>query len=284
MSRVNRKKILRFNGISIHGVEDNIAGEEPLEIRIRYGRSEQRKTKSIAVTMRTEGDDEDLIRGFLFTENIIDSGEEIQMIKRLDETNRILVELATTKTVDIDSLTRHVFTSSSCGVCGKASLEQVRNVIPHVLKRNHPKVLLEEIITWPILARQKQETFTSTGGLHAAALFSQDGTLLALKEDVGRHNAMDKLIGYALRGRLLPLSETICLLSGRASFELVQKGLMAGIPVLLAVGAPSSLAVELAADNNLTLIGFLRDHQCNIYSGLERIDLPGSGEEGYHLD
>ncbi len=271
MPRIHHKDIWKFDGVGTAQQSDAIAGEEPLEINVRFGPADRRSMQSVAITMRTEGDDEDLVRGFLFTENIIARESDVVLIKRLDEANRIVVELSGKTKFDIEGLTRHVFTSSSCGICGKASLEQVTMAIPYVLRPGIPSISLSEIVGWPEIARRKQESFASTGGLHATALFDASGELLLLREDVGRHNAMDKLIGCAFEKDWLPLDNYVCLVSGRASFELVQKALMAGIPIVLAVGAPSSLAIDLAEAHNLTLIGFLRNGQCNIYSGRDRI-------------
>ncbi len=251
--------------------QDVLVREEPLEIRIKHGAGDQRRQLSIAVTMRTPGDDEELAIGFLFTEAIIQHIEQVLAIKRLEE-NTLSVELVPSLRVEEERLTRHLFTSSSCGVCGKASLDAVHTVSCYYPVKGHPLVRPEVVYTLPDTLRAAQSTFESTGGLHAAGLFDAVGRLLLLREDVGRHNAVDKVIGAALRNAYPPpFRDFLILVSGRAGFELVQKAAMAGIPVLAAVGAPSSLAFDLAESSGMTLIGFLRDERFNIYTGSERI-------------
>ena len=251
--------------------EDVLAVEEPLEIRINHGAGGQRRRLSVAVTMRTPGEDEDLAAGFLFTEGIIQDARQILAVKWL-ENNTISVELQPAVVVDEERLTRHLFTSSSCGVCGKASLDAVHTIVCHFPKAGHPGIGRETIFGLPVRLRQAQKTFDTTGGLHAAGLFDAGGNLLLLREDIGRHNAVDKVIGAALRkGWPLPFRDSLLLVSGRAGFELVQKAAMAGIPLLAAVGAPSSLSVELAANSGMTLVGFLRGERFNVYTHPERV-------------
>lgn len=250
---------------------DVLVVEEPLEIRISHGAGAHRRRLSVAVTMRTPGEEEDLAAGFLFTEGIIQDARQVLAIKWLEE-NTILVELLPAVTVDEARLSRHLFTSSSCGVCGKASLDAVQTVACYFPKTGHPQVAPATLFALPGALRQAQTAFDATGGLHAAGLFDAGGKLLLLREDVGRHNAVDKVIGAALReGWPLPFRDSLLLVSGRAGFELVQKAAMAGIPLLAAVGAPSSLSAELAANSGMTLIGFLRGDRFNIYSHPERI-------------
>lgn len=253
------------------GHDDMLAAEEPLEIRISHGAGGQRRRLPVAVTMRTPGEDEDLAAGFLFTEGIIQDAGQILAIKWLAE-NTVQVELQPQVPVDEVRLTRHLFTSSSCGVCGKASLDAVQTVACHFPKAGHPGVDRRTLFGLPATLRQAQKTFDTTGGLHAAGLYDAGGNLLLLREDIGRHNTVDKVIGAALRaGWPLPFRDHLLLVSGRAGFELVQKAAMAGIPLLAAVGAPSSLSAELAANSGMTLVGFLRGERFNVYTHPERI-------------
>lgn len=251
--------------------EDVLVVEEPLEIRISHGAGMQRRRIPVAVTMRTPGEDEDLATGFLFTEGIIQDARQVLTIKWMEE-NTILVELHPGVPVDEARLTRHLFTSSSCGVCGKASLDAVQTVVCHFPVSGQPLVEPGILCSLPAVLRQAQAAFDLTGGLHAAGLFDAGGKLLVLREDVGRHNAVDKVIGAALRdARPLPFRDYLLLVSGRAGFELVQKSAMAGLPLLAAVGAPTSLSAELAHSSGMTLIGFLRDERFNVYTHAERI-------------
>lgn len=255
---------------------DLVAVEEPLEIRIGYGSEHARKQMQLAVTMRTPGNDLELATGFLFTEGIIQSFEDIisiqhcVQVKEEEAGNVVRAELSSELLIDEQQWSRHFYVSSSCGVCGKSSMEAVKSAGCPVLHSN-VQVMAEVIHQLPDKLRKTQTVFAHTGGIHAAALFDTTGNLLMMREDVGRHNAMDKLIGAALAAGKLPLQNHMVLLSGRASFELVQKALMAGIPILAAVGAPSSLAVNLAKEFNMTLLGFVRNHRFNIYSGEDRI-------------
>ena len=259
---------------------DFVAVEEPLEIRLGFGDAggDGRKSQSISITMRTPGDDLNLAAGFLFTEGMISSARQIASVEYLrDEEsgaanpNIVNVELASDVSVDTAKLQRHFYTTSSCGVCGKSSLEalSVQASYPVIGDRLHvdPGVLS----ALPDALMQRQHTFSDTGGLHAAGLFQADGALLDVREDVGRHNAVDKLVGHALREGQLPWSNLVVLVSGRTSFEIMQKLWMAGCPLVAAVGAPSSLAVELAWEFDMTLVGFLRDRRFNVYSGPGRI-------------
>ena len=245
--------------------QDLLAVEDPLEIRL--------EERNIAITMRTPGNDEELVAGFLFTEGILQSAGQISKIVPKGG-NRMTVSLAEGTDIDFDRLQRHFYLSSSCGVCGKASIEAVTLSCPF-LPRGGLLIDAEVIHRLPHELRTTQAVFDRTGGLHAAALFDATGRLLNLREDVGRHNAVDKLIGAAFLKNNLPLHDGILMVSGRASFELVQKALMAGIPVLAAVGAPSSLAVELALRFGMTLLGFVRDERFNIYSGEWRLRAAG---------
>jgi FdhD protein len=244
---------------------DNVAREEPLEIRVRG--------RSVAVTMRTPGRDRDLVAGFLLTEGIVGKAGDIVEIAPCLESdapeNTLNVFLAPSVEFDFEQLTRHVFASSSCGLCGKASIEAVHQHFPPIESKLTVRAkLLAEL---PDRMRAAQETFAQTGGLHAAAVFGAKGKLVVLREDVGRHNAVDKVLGYALLEGKLPLDAHVLLVSGRASFEIMQKALAARIPIVAAVSAPSSLAVEFAVESRQTLVGFLRGETMNIYSAAERI-------------
>lgn len=257
--------------------EDRLAIEAPLEISLAYGPEENRTQRSVSITMRTPGQDFALALGFLFTEGMVRSLDQVREIKHLDaflpeiERNQVLIDLQPDVPVDLDRLERHFYTSSSCGVCGKSSIKAVRVSHDGQLLPTSPKVDAALIHELPGRLRRKQIVFDCTGGLHASALFSRHGEMLQLSEDVGRHNALDKLIGECVQQQRVPLTEHILSLSGRISFELVQKAFLAGIPVVVAVGAPSSLAVELAEETGMTLVGFARDGKFNIYTHPERI-------------
>lgn len=253
---------------------DVLAVEEPLEIRILHPSVGE---KSISVTMRTPGHDAELAIGFLFGEGIIRSAEDVKRVGKrtraaCGKDNIVVVELAESCDPNLDKLTRNFYTTSSCGVCGKASIEAIEVFPTEELPLGELRLRAETVHQLPARIEASQKLFERTGGLHAAALFDNSGELVELREDVGRHNAMDKLVGSLLRKNQLPASEGIVLVSGRASFELVQKAVMAGMPVLAAVGAPSSLAVELASRFGITLIGFVRDHRFNVYTKPIRIN------------
>lgn len=253
--------------------EDLLAVEEPLEIRIVYGDASNRQEKNISITMCTPGHNEELATGFLFTEGITRNKEDVWRCVPAGAAgnNVVIAELKPGISFDPKKIERHFYTSSSCGVCGKSSIEAVRTVFDEPDRKDLIRVSAAVLTTLPGLLRKQQEVFESTGGLHASALFDLEGKLLLIREDVGRHNALDKLIGASLMKGALPLDDHILLLSGRASFELIQKAAMAGIRIVCAVGAPSSLAVELAKEAGMTLIGFLRDGRFNIYAEEQRI-------------
>jgi FdhD protein len=260
-------KVLKWKAGRKGQVADQVASEEPLEVRVNG--------KSVSVMMRTPGQDKELAAGFLYTEGIIRSPRDIADIvgcenpkSELDE-NVINVFLSTKVHFNLGKLTRHFYTSSSCGVCGKASLEAVRqNFKPVKSNFRVPRKILSSL---PGKLRAAQETFEKTGGLHASALFDAKGNLVILREDVGRHNALDKVIGWGLLRNRLPFKNSVLLVSGRVSFEIMQKALAAGIPLVAAIGAPSSLAVSMARENGQTLVGFLRDKGMNVYSERKRI-------------
>lgn len=273
--RVTPTKTKVFHKSDFQYKEDLLAVEEPLEIRLGFGLPAERQQKSLAITMRTPGNDENLVIGFLFTENIISSLTDVNYIDYCKDDNGeksenvIRVELNENLILDWEDLQRNFFTNSSCGICGKASIENLEKVCPKPLSDGF-KIGFDIIHSLESQMRQAQSVFEHTGGLHAAALFTENGKIKILREDVGRHNALDKLIGEGLV-RKIDFQKSIVLLSGRTSFELIQKSLMASIPIIAAIGAPSSLAAETAQNFNLTLCGFTRNSQFNIYSGSERI-------------
>ncbi|MEV7503978.1 formate dehydrogenase accessory sulfurtransferase FdhD [Streptomyces sp. NPDC093018] len=275
MGRVTeRRKVLRIRDGAVSTRPDTLVAEEPLEIRLNG--------KPLAITMRTPGDDFALAAGFLVSEGVLAAASDLQNIvycagATADGSNTYnVVDVRTAPGVRLPDFTleRNVYTSSSCGLCGKASLDAVRTTA-HWPIADSPRLRVTPALLagLPERLREAQRVFDRTGGLHAAALFTEDGELLDIKEDVGRHNAVDKLVGRALQNGGLPLSRTVLLVSGRASFELAQKAVMAGIPMLAAVSAPSSLAVDLAAETGLTLVGFLRGSSMNVYAGDDRIVL-----------
>jgi FdhD protein len=248
---------------------DDVSTEEPLEIRVG--------AVSLSVTMRTPGEDFDLVAGFLVTEGIVRGAAEIAAMRMCPDANAATGELnivevtLSAAAASRDLAPRAFYMTSSCGLCGKASIEAVRTKSAYDVAEDPLRVSPELLLGLPAVQRSAQPQFARTGGLHAAALFNAEGALLCLREDVGRHNAFDKVIGWAATRGLLPLRSHMILASGRASFELTQKALMAGIPLLAAVSAPSSLAIELATDSGMTLIGFLRGERMNVYAGHERI-------------
>lgn len=267
--------ITRYNSGSMDKTPDLTAVEEPLEIRLGFGPEHRRREERLAVTMRTPGNDKNLVKGFLFTEGIINCSSDItsikycQQVKPEEAGNVIKVELAADSPVDPALWQRNFYTSSSCGVCGKASIDAVHTRTCFVVNPQGPEVKAGVIPGLPDSMQGEQTLFKHTGGIHAAGLFNNEGELLGMSEDVGRHNALDKLIGSF--ADQLPLTSSIVQVSGRASFELVQKAWMAGIPIISAVGAPSSLAVKLAEEARMTLIGFVRKQRFNVYTASHRV-------------
>ena len=271
-------------GAATEDSPDVLAVEEPLEIRLGFPDGTHR---AISITMRTPGEDGELAAGFLFTEGILKSRDQIKQIRHCGlkigkqsgvidrasalNSNTIRVDLNDGFDIDFKKLERHFYTTSSCGVCGKSSIEALRAGATELPDRERPKIESDLINRLPAILRSSQDVFDQTGGLHASALFDADGNLEIVREDVGRHNALDKVIGTNFLAGELPLADHVLLVSGRASFELVQKALMAGIPILVAVGAPSSLAVELASEFGMTVVGFVRDGSFNVYSWPGRI-------------
>lgn len=286
----------QWKGLETRPGTEALAVEEPLEIRLRYGPADARATKSISVTMRTPGYDYELAAGFLMTEGVVRDVLDIQRIVYAAETteptatenpsepyqprrNIVLVELAPDVEVSLANLERNFYTTSSCGICGKASLLALRTVCPPRTK-NTFVIDAEVVYSLPAQLREAQSVFERTGGLHGAGLFDATGKLVAMREDVGRHNAVDKLLGAEFLADRTPLTDFLLLLSGRASFELLQKAAMGGISMVAAIGAPSSLAVTVAREFDIVLAGFLRDDHMNIYHGADHIrrQTPGRQE------
>lgn len=280
MQHSQKFEITRVQGRNSVVASDIIATEEPLEIRIGFRAAAGREEKSVSITMRTPGKDEELAAGFLFTEGILRSPAEIieiwhrsPPVPGSDLRNVIRVDLVDDALVDLERLERHFYTTSSCGVCGKASIDALRVQTNYSAAISASKfaIHIDSVLTLAKKLEKEQKVFDETGGLHASGLFDESGKISIVREDVGRHNAMDKLIGRLLLDDHLPAAEYGIVVSGRTSFELVQKVAMAGVPVLVAVGAPSSLAIDVAREYGITLIGFLRDGRFNIYSADQRI-------------
>lgn len=281
-------------GDDLEGIRsDLLAVEEPLEIRLGFPNG---KHRAISITMRTPGDDAELAAGFLLTEGIVSSRDQIKQIRHCGlairrnsgaidraqalNSNTIRVDLRDDRNIDLKRLERHFYTTSSCGVCGKSSIAALHTGAAKLTDTGRLRINSNILDSLPERLRREQLVFDRTGGLHASALFDVNGNLAIIREDVGRHNALDKVIGAKFLASEMPLSDSVLLVSGRASFELVQKALMAGIPILAAVGAPSSLAVKLAAEFGMTLAGFVRDGNFNIYTGEQRI-VGRSGSRGF---
>ncbi len=270
---MKNKKSIRIYKQSLQGntaIEDSIATEAPLQIIIAYNYKGERRKETLSVAMRTPGDDFNLVAGFLFNEAIITKANDIVLMRYAsDDESSLLVELSDAVEINIDENKRNFIANSACGFCGRVDeASQKNNFIP---AENNLKIEPAVIYKLPSLLQSSQSLFTETGGAHAVALVNINGELLHISEDVGRHNAMDKLVGKMLKQNALPLSESIVLFSGRLSYELIQKSLMAGISIVCAIGAPTSLAIELAEDYGLTVIGFLKKESFNIYCGAERI-------------
>ena len=271
-------KVIKFRSNKSKKVEDQISIEEPLEIIIRFKNKDSWVDNTISITMRTPGDDEDLVRGFLFNEKVI---EKIEYIEKIESTgkptdqyglkNKITITINNSENIDIDKIKRNFLTNSSCGVCGKTSLDSLEIIKKDKILKSIPKISKEIIMLSPDKLRQNQSEFSKTGGIHASGLFTDQGEIVAIKEDVGRHNALDKLIGHTLNKKLLNPSNQFLTCSGRLNFDLVQKALMANIGVLIGVGAPTSLAIDLANRFDMTLVGFVKEDSFNIYLSLIHI-------------
>ncbi|HEX4955223.1 MAG TPA: formate dehydrogenase accessory sulfurtransferase FdhD [Thermoanaerobaculia bacterium] len=277
---VEEVELVRYEGAVALESTDRLALEEPLEIRVAVGGAETpRAERTVAVTMRTPGADEELALGFLYAEGVIRGREEVARTFEPEDpwgkpgaaSNVRVVELAGESLPELAGLERHFFSSSACGVCGRAGIENLRGRA-YPPPSNRVRFAAASLLALPAALASRQGTFAATGGLHAAALFDAGGQILAVREDVGRHNAFDKLVGWGLGRGELPWREHGLLASGRASFEIVQKALAAGVALVASVSAPSSLAVTLARETGLTLVGFLRPGRFNVYSGRERID------------
>ncbi len=263
--------IQKFSAAGMTETDDKVAVEEPLEIQLAYSSTTGKMQKNIAVTMRTPGNDEELAAGFLFTEGIIKNAAAIDQVKHpSSDENRVLVTLHENIVPVLTNLARNFYSTSSCGICGKASIDAIRTSSGYEDGKDAIAITSSILYHLQDNLKKQQVLFEDTGGIHASALFNMKGEFIMLREDVGRHNALDKIIGAALIANYLPLLDCILFLSGRASFELVQKAAMAGIKIIAAVGAPSSLAVELANETGITLIGFLRNDRFNLYSGKQR--------------
>jgi FdhD protein len=274
----SKYKVLKFNSKKFESIDDLISIEEPLEISVKYKDKDIWITQSLSITMRTPGHDEDLVRGFLFNEQIIENINDIDSINSFGDKvgkykiqNKILATLNNSKNINISKVKRDFLTNSSCGVCGKSSLDAL-----DILKKNNtnliqPQIAKDIIIKSPIVLRNAQSEFNKTGGIHASGLFNIDGNLINVKEDVGRHNALDKLIGCILKNNQLNAKTQFITCSGRLNFELVQKVLMTDISIMIGVGAPTSLAIDLANKFDITLIGFVKSDSFNIYTNNKKV-------------
>ena len=274
----SKYKVLKFNSGKFENIEDLISIEEPLEISIKFKEKDDWVKRILSITMRTPGDDEDLVRGFLFNEQLIKDIKDIDSIESLGDKvgqyniqNKILATLNNSENINISKIKRDFMTNSSCGVCGKSSLDALEIIKKNKTNSDQPKISKEVIIKSPSVLRENQSEFSKTGGIHASGLFNSNGDLISAKEDVGRHNALDKLIGSTLiNGQINPLSQFITC-SGRLNFELVQKVLMTDIGIMIGVGAPTSLAIDLANKFDITLIGFVKRDSFNIYTNNKKV-------------
>ena len=273
-------KVSKFKNSKLEEVKDSVSVEEPLEMRLKYKKDDKWEIQNISITMRTPGNDEDLIRGFLYNEKIIENMNEIDSIEIQgdnagDYNLQNIIEATINKidNLEIGKLKRNFITNSSCGVCGKTSLDSLEIIKTEKLELSYPQIKEEVILKSPELLMNEQSEFTKTGGIHASALINENGKVIVTREDVGRHNALDKLIGYAITNKLLNPKQQFIACSGRLNFELVQKGLMANIGVMAGVGAPTSLAIDLAKRFDMTLLGFVKENSFNIYANKDRVIL-----------
>ena len=274
----SKYKVIKFKKNKFEKIDDLISIEEPLEISIKYKKQNEWVTSSLSITMRTPGHDEDLVMGFLFNEQIIQNLNEIESIESNGEKvgqykikNKILITLNNSKNINISKIKRDFLTNSSCGVCGKSSLDALEIIKKEKTFKDDPKLTKEIIIKSPSILRQNQSEFSKTGGIHASGLFSTDGKLISLREDVGRHNALDKMIGNALNNNQIDPKNQFITCSGRLNFELVQKVLMTNIGLMIGVGAPTSLAIDLANRFDMTLIGFVKEDSFNVYTNNQKV-------------
>ena len=273
-------KITKLKNNSTEEVNDAVSVEEPLEMNLRYNLENKWHIENITITMRTPGNDEDLITGFLLNERIIENINQIEKIEKKGDkvgdyniNNTVEATISNTNNLDIGKIKRNFITNSSCGVCGKTSLDAIEVIKDEKLDLSFPKINKEVILKAPELLINQQSEFSRTGGIHASGLINHHGEIIAAREDVGRHNALDKLIGFATKEKLIDNHSQFIACSGRLNFELIQKGLMADIGVMIGVGAPTSLAIDLAKRFNMTLVGFVKKNSFNIYTNKNRINL-----------
>jgi FdhD protein len=271
-------KIFRYSHGKLKSADDLVVVEEPMEIRLGYGSMDNRKEESIAITMRTPGDDFELAVGFLFSEGVIQHKKDILSVKycftgtqNQEDKNIVRVELIPDMEIDLSKQKRNFFAHSGCGICGKASIDAVYNTINHEAIKTDIELTIKTLLQIPVKTLKHQVNFNNTGGIHSASIFDSNNKMLAIKEDVGRHNAVDKILGHFLLSDDPDLSDKILFLSGRMGFELVQKASMAHLPIVVSVGAPTSLSVKLGKELGMTLVGFTRENKFNIYCGEERI-------------
>jgi FdhD protein len=274
----SKYKVLKYSSNNFKDIEDLVSIEEPLEISLKYKEKDNWVEKTLSITMRTPGNDEDLVRGFLFNEQIVKSINDIDNIEIYGDKvgqykiqNKILATLNNSENVNISKIKRDFLTNSSCGVCGKSSLDALEIIKTTNTNASEPKISKDVIIQSPDILREGQSEFSKTGGIHASGLFNSDGKLIALREDVGRHNALDKLIGCALEKQQFVPKDQFITCSGRLNFELVQKVLMTDIGIMIGVGAPTSLAIDLANKFDITLIGFVKRDSFNIYTNNKKV-------------
>jgi len=274
----SKYKVIKYSSNNFKDVEDLVSIEEPLEISLKYKEKDNWVEKTLSITMRTPGNDEDLVRGFLFNEQIVKSLNDIDNIESYGDKvgqykiqNKILATLNNSENVNISKIKRDFLTNSSCGVCGKSSLDALEIIKTKKTNASEPKISKDVIIQSPDILREGQSEFSKTGGIHASGLFNSDGKLIALREDVGRHNALDKLIGCALEKNQFDPKDQFITCSGRLNFELVQKVLMTDIGIMIGVGAPTSLAIDLANKFDITLIGFVKRDSFNIYTNNKKV-------------
>ena len=274
----SKYKVLKFNSNKFDNVEDLVSIEEPLEISIKFKKDDKWEDQNLSITMRTPGDDKDLVRGFLFNEQIVQNIKDIETIESYGEKvgqynvqNKILATLNNSKNVNISKIKKDFLTNSSCGVCGKSSLDALEIIKKDKTDSDQPKITEQVIIHSPNILKTKQSEFSKTGGIHASGLFNSKGELINLREDVGRHNALDKLIGNALNNDQIKPKDQFITCSGRLNFELVQKVLMTNIGIMIGVGAPTSLAIDLANRFDMTLIGFVKEDSFNIYTNNQKV-------------
>ena len=272
--------VIKIKENKIEEIKDHVSVEEPLEMNLRFNKNGNWQTENLSITMRTPGDDEDLITGFLFNEKIIENISQLVKVKKQGEKvgdyniqNKIEATIDNIKNIDIGKLKRNFLTNSSCGVCGKTSLDTIEIIKNEKLNLSFPKIKKETIMKSSELLMTEQSGFSKTGGIHASSLIDNAGKVIATREDVGRHNALDKVIGHVHKKKLIDNSSQFIACSGRLNFELVQKGLMSGIGVMAGVGAPTSLAIDLAKHFRMTLLGFVKNSSFNIYTNKERIIL-----------